>query len=88
MLQTGKDPCPACENKAQLSTMNMTPEIIEEMAMSEQVGDPVSEEVYENRLMLCKSCPKLIGGMTCSYCGCFVQFRARHSRAACPVSKW
>ena len=32
--------------------------------------------------------PKLIGGMTCRDCGCFVQFRARHLTAACINGKW
>ena len=31
-----KDPCPVCENKAYLSSMEMTPELVAEMAAAEE----------------------------------------------------
>lgn len=88
MNENRSQPCPACENKAQLVTMNLTPELVEEMALSDKVSDPVLDSVYQERLNSCKNCPKLLGGMTCAFCGCFVQFRARHKTAHCPISKW
>jgi len=80
--------CPECENKAYLSTMDMTPELVEEMAQAEACPDYVGDELYHQRLEICSSCSKLIGGMTCSNCGCFVQFRAKHSSALCTDGRW
>lgn len=88
MQETKKIPCPVCENKAELTSMQMTPELVEEMAQSETVGDPVSLDLYNKRLEICKACSLLIGGMTCAQCGCFVQFRARHITAHCIEAKW
>ena len=58
---------------------------VSEDAVSE---DTVSEDIYRSRLEICMTCDKLIGGMTCRECGCFVQFRARHKSAACIYGKW
>lgn len=80
--------CPVCENKRQLASMEMTPEIIAEMAASEPCGDYVGDEIYTHRLEICNACSKLIGGMTCANCGCFVQFRAKHLTASCVDAKW
>ncbi len=81
-------PCPECENKAYLSSLDMTPELVAEMAAEEPVADYVGDELVAKRLEVCNSCPKLIGGMTCRDCGCFVQFRVRHKTAACINGKW
>lgn len=81
-------PCPACEHKKNLLSLNYTPELIEEMAASEPCPDFIGQEQYELRKEICFSCPKLIGGMTCSVCGCFIQFRARHLTAHCADGKW
>lgn len=81
-------PCPECENKAYLSSLDMTPELVAEMAAEEPVADYAGDELVAKRLEFCNSCPKLIGGMTCLDCGCFVQFRVRHKTAACINGKW
>lgn len=47
--------------------------------------------VYERRLEKCRECSDLIGGLTCSHCGCFVLARARKKRMDCPMpggSRW
>ncbi len=80
--------CPECETKAHLSTMDMTPELVQEMAEQEFVPDFAGDELVKQRLEICGDCPQLIGGMTCSDCGCFVQFRVRHKTAACVNGKW
>ena len=80
--------CPECENKKFLSGMDMSPELVAEMVQSEPCPDYAGDKVYTRRLEICSSCPKLIGGMTCRDCGCFVQFRARHLTAACINGKW
>ena len=83
-----KDPCPVCENKAHLSAMDMTPELVAEMAEQEPVSDYAGDKLVAKRLEICNSCPHLIGGMTCRDCGCFVQFRVRHKTASCINGKW
>ncbi len=80
--------CPECETKAHLSTMDMTPELVQEMAEQEALPDFAGDEVVEQRLAICEACPRLIGGMTCADCGCFVHFRVRHKTAACVNGKW
>lgn len=81
--------CPECQTKAYLSSLSMTPELLEEMAAGEAVTeDTVSPEIYRRRLEICDGCARLIGGMTCAECGCFVQFRARHKTAACAIGRW
>ena len=81
-------PCPVCENKAHLSSLDMTPELAAEMAASEAVADYAGDELASKRLKICEACKNLIGGMTCRDCGCFVQFRVRHKAASCINGKW
>ena len=45
------------------------------------------ENVYENRLAVCKSCNYLKEGM-CGACGCFVELRAVIANNVCPYQKW
>ena len=81
-------PCPECENKKHLSAMDMTPELVAEMAAAEPVADYAGDALVKKRLAVCGECPGLIGGMTCRDCGCFVQFRVRHKSASCVNGKW
>ncbi len=82
------DPCPVCESKKELASMEMTPELVEEMAAAEPVADFCGQEELERRLAICGACSRLINQMTCAECGCFVQFRARHAAAHCALAKW
>ena len=81
-------PCPECENNKHLASLDMTPELVAEMAAQEPVADYAGDETVAARLEICMKCDRLIGGMTCRECGCFVQFRARHKSAACIWGKW
>jgi len=49
--------------------------------------DRVSEEIYEARLSVCKSCEFLNAG-TCGACGCYVELRAAAKAGKCPYKKW
>lgn len=80
--------CPVCENKKQLASMEMSPEIVEEMASAEPIADYCGDELLRERLKICNNCSNLLDGMTCSVCGCFVQFRARHLSAHCAFNLW
>ena len=44
----------------------------------------ISEELYEARLRECNSCPSLLYGTTCAYCGCIVHYRAKFKHKSCP----
>ncbi|WP_426448196.1 DUF6171 family protein [Paenibacillus sp. S-38] len=52
----------------------------------------VPDDLYEQRLAACDSCPQLIeSSMTCKVCGCFVQVRAKLRANDCPNpagSRW
>lgn len=43
----------------------------------------VDDEVYEERLALCRTCPYLFEGM-CRICGCYVEWRAAFRVKRCP----
>lgn len=49
----------------------------------------VTQELYEERLMICRDCPQLMNGM-CRICGCFVELRAALKVRKCPAlpPKW
>ncbi|MBQ7774622.1 MAG: hypothetical protein IJ379_01785 [Lachnospiraceae bacterium] len=46
-----------------------------------------SEELYEERLGICKECELLLEGM-CRSCGCYVELRAAIGKNVCPNRKW
>ena len=46
-----------------------------------------SEELYEERLGICKEWELLLEGM-CRSCGCYVELRAVIEKNACPTRKW
>ena len=51
----------------------------------------VSEEEYQRRLALCRSCDSLQYGTTCIHCGCIVEIRAKLAASHCPYPydpKW
>lgn len=51
----------------------------------------VNDDEYERRLAICSKCDDLVGGLTCSHCGCFVLARARKKQMDCPMpggSRW
>lgn len=46
-------------------------------------NDLADEEIFKQRISLCKECENLISGM-CLKCGCYVEIRARLKDADCP----
>lgn len=49
----------------------------------------VEEDVAEERLSICKSCPELIKLTTqCKKCGCFMSGKTKLKQATCPIGKW
>lgn len=49
--------------------------------------DKVPENIYEERLVVCKQCELLLDG-TCQACGCYVEFRGAVKSGRCPKKKW
>lgn len=47
----------------------------------------VADSVYEERLKKCSVCDRLVDGLTCMDCGCFVLIRAKKKRLHCPKTK-
>lgn len=45
------------------------------------------EELYEERLSLCRECDMLFQGM-CRKCGCYVELRAAVKANGCPGKRW
>jgi len=49
----------------------------------------VSDEIANQRLEICKTCPNLIKLTNqCTKCGCFMNAKARYESAKCPIGKW
>lgn len=49
----------------------------------------VEDEVAEQRLSVCKACPRFVKATTqCLECGCFMGMKAKMSLAECPLHKW
>ena len=51
-------------------------------------SDKVSDEVYRQRLDVCRGCDRLGEDGTCFSCGCYVEFRAIIKAGRCPNSHW
>lgn len=50
-------------------------------------SERASDELTENRLLICRECDKLNAG-TCLACGCYVEIRAAIRKTLCPYKKW
>jgi hypothetical protein len=49
----------------------------------------VTDEVFSDRLNVCKSCPEFISLTTqCKKCGCVMKFKTKLENATCPIGKW
>ena len=49
--------------------------------------DKASEELYNERLEICKGCDMLLEAM-CRSCGCYVELRAAVEKNYCPRKRW
>lgn len=46
-----------------------------------------ADELYDERLSICRDCELLLQGM-CRSCGCYVELRAAVRKNGCPEKKW
>ncbi|HBC88573.1 MAG TPA: hypothetical protein DCZ94_16625 [Lentisphaeria bacterium] len=47
-------------------------------------GRWVTEAEYSRRVAVCRTCPSLLLGTTCSHCGCVVRYLSALKDKACP----
>lgn len=66
-----------------------TKKTIDELIMAMPEDKKADDNLYRQRLDLCKECDELINGM-CSKCGCYVELRALQKIRHCPHEnrKW
>jgi hypothetical protein len=48
----------------------------------------VNTDLSKERLKKCNNCPRLVGGLICSECGCEVHAKTRLPEEQCPLKKW
>ena len=76
-------PCKRCDMDELLSIEQIRAQIPEYIkAIGEDIRVPDGE--YRSRLDICYKCEGLAFGITCKYCGCFVQMRAVNKHRHCP----
>lgn len=84
MLQENKLYCPRCEMEALQSQLTPTSVEAQVEAMGFIEGFSAPSTLYKKRLSVCKNCPALIGGVTCSYSGSLAAYKAAMLNASCP----
>lgn len=48
----------------------------------------VSDEIYEERMSICKSCEHFTEQQTCKLCTCRMQTKCQWASSECPLKKW
>lgn len=49
----------------------------------------VSDEIFEERLDICKECPDFNSAISqCRQCGCLLSIKAKWASEKCPLDKW
>ncbi|WP_343203255.1 DUF6171 family protein [Geobacillus sp. Y412MC52] len=81
-----KNWCQDCAGSV-IVTREMMDPLIEQIDRSAFVSD----DVYEKRINICRSCSSLQYGTTCAYSGYLVHYQAKWRRECCPFpgrAKW
>lgn len=73
--------CKGCSQSVIVPEDYIQKQIDEQLQLETDLAD---DKTYNQRLYKCRSCPSLLYDTTCSYCGCFVQFRAKLAYKNCP----
>lgn len=48
------------------------------------LANGTNEELSQERVKICSNCPRLVGGLVCSLCGCEVHAKTRLPAETCP----
>ncbi|WP_373875453.1 DUF6171 family protein [Lapidilactobacillus luobeiensis] len=83
-MQQRKD-CVRCELLESLDQQDTDALITEQLSL--EVGNLVSDELRDQRLIQCQSCPFFQKGL-CLKCGCYTRFRASLRNKSCPDGRW
>jgi hypothetical protein len=78
-------PCSRCGPRFDFFTPREIAEKLKEIPISHVLA--AEESVFNQRLEKCDKCEALREQVLCSYCGCFVMFRARVDKSYCPHPK-
>ena len=78
----GVRPCPRCGPGPDFFTPEKIAEKFKEIYIAP--SQAAEEAVFNRRLEECGRCEALRERVLCSYCGCFVMFRARPGKSHCP----
>lgn len=85
----GRDePCKGCSASVHITDAQLK-RILD--ALDADPEQCVDDELYAERLNICRSCPALAYETTCRICGCLVAVRAKLKDKACPFpgqAKW
>ncbi|WP_233532223.1 DUF6171 family protein [Paenibacillus alkalitolerans] len=74
--------CKGCSETYKVTDSQISRILSSSMFQSEQHCVP--DDIYDQRLQACMTCPSLQFGTTCSVCGCIVQIRAKLKDRDCP----
>ncbi|BCG58073.1 DUF6171 family protein [Paenibacillus sp. URB8-2] len=74
--------CKGCREEYKLTEAQMERILKSSMFSPDQC---VPDEVYNERLRACRTCPKLEDGVTCRVCGCIIPVVARLRERGCPL---
>ena len=80
----GKKPCVRCllEEAGKQDVYSIIQKRVSEIPEPLRTDD----ELYSERLAVCKGCEALSGG-TCTKCGCYAELRAARADSYCPHEK-
>ena len=48
----------------------------------------VETDIAEQRMSICRECPKLLPTGNCLECGCVMHMKTKLPNASCPLGKW
>lgn len=74
--------CRACGDEHKVTDEQIARILAAPMFASEHC---VPDEVYRERLDLCRGCCKLENGVTCRVCGCIIPVVAKLKERSCPL---
>lgn len=78
-----RDECKGCGSNYQVSSSDIDRMLAAPIFSRSDVC--VSDDEYNARLQVCRSCPRLLDGETCSACGCYVRVAAKLKSKSCPL---
>jgi hypothetical protein len=74
--------CPRCGLEPGFFSPEKIAALVAEIKLDPSLA--TEKDAYEKRLKACGECDALRSEVLCSYCGCFILFRARVSKSHCP----